>query len=207
LLDKIRGSTVVLSEPGQITQAIGATNIPIQTIKKLCEKLLDQFKIKVTIPGLLIIDSPGHFAFMTMRKRGGSVADIAILVIDITEGFQEQTDESLMILKEFKVPFVIAATKVDRIPGWYPYANACFLDSFKKQREDVREEVEKRIYQIVSQLSERGYNSERFDRVENFRKKIVIVPCSGVTGEGVPELLMVLSGLAQQFLKDFMMGR
>jgi len=139
---------------------------------------------------------------MTMRKRGGSVADIAILVIDITKGFQEQTDESLMILKEFKVPFVIAATKVDRISGWYPYENTCFLDSFKKQREGVKEEVEKKIYQIVSQLSERGYNSERFDRVEDFKKKIAIVPCSGLSGEGIPELLMVLSGLAQQFLRD-----
>jgi translation initiation factor 5B len=159
-------------------------------------------KIQLTIPGLLVIDSPGHAAFITLRRRGGAVSDLAILVVDVTEGFQEQTDESLAVLKEFKTPFVVAATKIDKIPGWYPYENACFTDSFKRQREDVRDEIEKKIYQLVSQLAERGFNSERFDRVEDFRRQVAIVPCSGITGEGVAELLMVLAGLAQQFLKE-----
>jgi len=201
LLDAIRGSTVNLMEPGQITQHIGASFIPIDIIKKFCGSLLDKFKIKITIPGLLFIDTPGHEAFTTLRKRGGSVADLAVLVIDINEGFQPQTDESLEFLKQFKTPFIVAATKMDLIPGWYPYKNQCFLDSFQKQSEDVQEDVEKKIYNIVSQLSLRGFEAERFDRIEDFKKQVAIVPTSGKTGEGVPELLLMLAGLSQQFLK------
>jgi translation initiation factor 5B len=202
LLDKIRGSTVTALEPGMLTQAVGATNIPIETVKKICDKLLKKFGIELTIPGLLIIDSPGHKAFFSMRKRGGSISDLAILVIDINEGFQEQTDESLAILKQFKVPFVVAATKIDKIPGWYVFPNSCFLDSIQKQREDVKEELDKKVYRIVAQLAERGFNSERFDRIKDFKKNVSIVPVSGITGEGIPDLLMVLAGLAQQFLKE-----
>lgn len=201
LLDKIRGTTVTKLEPGMLSQHVGASYIPIGTIRHICGELLKKMNIEITIPGLLLLDTPGHAAFITLRRRGGAVSDMAILVVDITEGFQEQTDESLAVLKEFKTPFVVAATKIDRIRGWQPNENACFIDSFEKQREDVRDEVEKKIYQLVSQLSERGFNSERFDRVEDFTKQIVIVPCSGVTGEGVSELLMVLAGLSQQFLK------
>jgi translation initiation factor 5B len=202
LLDKIRGTTVTALEPGLLTQAVGATNIPIETIKKICDKLLKKFGIKLSIPGLLFIDTPGHKAFLSMRKRGGSISDLAILVVDVNEGFQEQTDESLTILKQFKVPFVVAATKIDKIPGWYAFQNASFLDSIQKQREDVKEELEKKIYRIVSQLAERGFDAERFDRIRDFRKNVAIVPVSGITGEGIPDLLMVLAGLAQQFLKE-----
>ena len=202
LLDKIRGTFVTKAEPGELTQHVGASYIPIKVVERICGELLKKLNIRIEIPGLLLLDTPGHAAFITLRKRGGAVSDLAILVIDINEGFQEQTDESLTILKEYKTPFVVAATKIDRIPGWFPSENACFLDSFKKQGDDVKEEVDKKVYRIVAQLSERGFNSERFDRVEDFTKQIAIVPCSGITGEGIPELLMVLTGLAQQFLKD-----
>jgi len=202
LLDSIRGTSVARAEPGQMTQHAGASYIPVKIVKDICGKLLEKMKIQIDIPGLLFLDTPGHSAFITLRRRGGAVSDLAILVVDITEGFQEQTDESLAVLKEFKIPFVVAATKIDKIPGWYPHKNVCFLDSFGEQREDIRDELDKRIYQLVSQLSERGFNSERFDRIENFTKQIAIVPCSGITSEGVPELLVVLAGLAQHFLHD-----
>ncbi len=202
LLDRIRGTAVAKAEAGEITQAVGASYVPLTVIERICGSLLEKFKIKLEIPGLLFIDTPGHMAFMSMRRRGGSISDIAILVIDVIEGFKEQTDESLNILKQFKVPFVIAATKIDKIPGWIPIPNAPFIESIAKQREDVRNEVEKRVYQLVAQLNERKFNSERFDRIEDFRKQVAIVPCSGYTGEGIPELLMILAGLAQQFLKE-----
>lgn len=202
LLDKIRGTSVVKTEAGLITQHVGASYIPVDVVKKICGELLKKLKIEITIPGLLFVDTPGHAAFVTLRKRGGAVSDLAILVVDINEGFKEQTDESLAILKEFKTPFVVAATKIDKIFGWKSYADACFLDSFLNQREDVKDELEKKVYQIVSQLSERKINAERFDRIEDFRKQVAIVPCSGLSGEGIPELLMVLTGLAQQFLKE-----
>lgn len=202
LLDKIRGTAVTKQEPGELTQHTGASYVPLAVVEKISGKLLEKFKIRLQVPGLLFIDTPGHKAFVGMRRRGGSVSDLAILVIDAFEGFQEQTDESLNVLREFKTPFVVAATKIDKIRGWKPNPGESFLDSFGQQRGDVKDDLEKFIYKIVSQLSERGINAERFDRVENFAKQVAVVPVSSLTGEGIPDLLMVLSGLSQQFLQD-----
>jgi len=164
--------------------------------------LMKKMNIKLTIPGLLFIDTPGHAAFTSLRRRGGSIADLAILVVDINEGFKEQTHESLKILKEFKVPFVVAATKIDKINGWFSQKDKPFLESIKHQDKFVVEELDKKIYSLVASLMEEGFNAERFDRVKDFTKEIAIVPVSGITREGIPELLMILAGLAQQFLKD-----
>jgi translation initiation factor 5B len=202
LLDKIRGSSVADKEAGAITQHSGASEIPIETVKNVCGKVLDKLKINIDIPGLLFLDSPGHEAFTAIRKRGSSIADLAILIIDINEGFQPQTDESLNFLKEFKTPFIVAANKIDRIAGWVSYPGLCFIESLEKQPEHIRERVEEMIYRLIGQISERGFDCERFDRVDDFKKSIAVVPCSGQTGEGVPELLMMLTGLSQSFLKD-----
>lgn len=202
MLDKIRGTAVTTKEPGLLTQHVGASYITIDTIKKTCGELLEKFKIKIEIPGLLFIDTPGHAAFITIRKRGSSIADLAILVIDITEGIQEQTDESINILKHFKTPFLVAATKIDKIEGWIPQKTSCFLDSFSKQPERVKQKLDEKIYRIVGQLSERGFESERFDRINDFKKTVAIVPVSGITGEGISELLTILAGLSQSFLKE-----
>ena len=202
LLDAIRGTNVQLKEPGAITQHIGASYIPTETIKKICGKLLEKFKVEIEVPGLLFIDTPGHESFMSLRKRGGSIADLAILVIDINEGCKPQTDESLNLLKQFKVPFVVAATKIDRIKGWKATNQTSILESLTQQSEWVKNELEKKVYELVYQLVERGWDAERFDRITDFSKKVAIVPCSGITKEGVAELLLVLVGLAQVFLKD-----
>ncbi|MFB0522927.1 MAG: GTP-binding protein, partial [Candidatus Bathyarchaeia archaeon] len=124
LLDKIRKTSVQAREAGGITQHIGASFFPVETLKKICGPLLKGLKGRVRIPGLLVIDTPGHEAFANLRKRGGAVADIAILVIDILKGFETQTYESLNILKTRKTPFIVAANKIDRIPGWKPTADA-----------------------------------------------------------------------------------
>ena len=202
LLDAIRGTRVTAMEPGQLTQAVGATEIPTCVIREICGNLLDRFKIKIEIPGLLFLDTPGHAAFMSIRKRGSSIADLAILVIDINEGVQEQTDESIKILKEFKTPFLVAATKIDKIEGWIQHKKSCFLDSFNEQPEWVRQKLDEKLYRLVGQLSERGFDSERFDRVTDYKKIITIVPVSGISKEGIPELLVMLAGLAQSFLKE-----
>ncbi|MGC9059156.1 MAG: translation initiation factor IF-2 [Candidatus Aenigmatarchaeota archaeon] len=204
LLDCIRGTTVTRLEPGELTQHVGASFVPKKVIENLSKDLLEKMKIKIEIPGLLFIDTPGHAAFISMREKGCNVSDLAILVVDINEGFQEQTHESLKILKEYKVPFVVAATKIDRIPGWKPQNTTSFLESIQKQREDVIEELDKKIYMIVASLAEYGFSSERFDRVTDFTKQIAIIPISSITKEGIAELLAILAGLSQKFLKDKM---
>ncbi|MHA1409404.1 MAG: translation initiation factor IF-2 [Candidatus Odinarchaeia archaeon] len=200
LLDRIRGTTVQLREAGGITQHVGASFFPIEVIKEFCGSLLKSLGVEFTIPGLLIIDSPGHAVFMNLRRRAGSVADIAILVVDVTAGFQPQTYESINILKERRTPFIIAANKIDLIPGWKPKQDACFIDSFKGQSEYVLKDLDARIYEMIGALSNIGLQAERFDRIKDFTKNIAIVPTSAKTGEGIPELLMVLAGLTQQYL-------
>ncbi len=202
LLDYIRGTAVAKAEPGLITQYISASFVPADVIKNLCGDLLKKFNVELSIPGLLFIDSPGHEAFTTLRKRGGSIADIAILVVDVNEGFRPQTDESLNFLKQFKTPFIVAATKIDKIFGWHAQKNACFLDTYREQSERAIAELEEKIYKIIGELSIRGFEAERYDRVKDFSKQVAVVPVSSITGEGISDLLVILAGLAQKYLKD-----
>ncbi|MBU0530197.1 MAG: translation initiation factor IF-2 [Nanoarchaeota archaeon] len=200
LLDYIRGTSVAKTEPGQITQSIGATRIPADVVKKICGNLLEKMKIDLTIPGLLFIDTPGHESFTTLRKRGGAIADIAVLIIDVNEGFKPQTEESLNYLKQFKTPFVVAATKIDRLVGWNPQKDKPFFVTYQEQTQRTQDELEKKLYELIGQLGARGFESERVDRISDFAKQIVVVPVSGITGEGLPDLLMILSGLAQKYM-------
>ncbi len=202
LLDRIRGSVVAKGEAGGITQHIGASEIPSDSLKKTCGQLLQKMKIDLTIPGLLFIDTPGHEAFTTLRKRGGSIADLAVLVVDIIEGLQPQTEESILFLKEFKTPFIVALNKIDRIMGWVPEPSKSFLDSYNEQANDVQQRFEDKFYELVGQFGSKNFNTERYDRVTDFTKQISIVPVSAATGEGIPDLLMMLVGLAQKYLKD-----
>jgi translation initiation factor 5B len=190
---------VVDSEEGAITQHIGATLVPLDAIRKMSGTL---GKLDIQVPGLLFIDTPGHHAFTTLRARGGALAEMAILVVDINEGFQPQTLEALEILRNCKTPFVVAATKIDRIHGWRVNENEPFLASFGKQGERSRDTLEHRTYEIVGKLSELGFASERYDRISDFQRNIAIVPVSSHTGEGITDLLMVLIGLAQRFLRE-----
>lgn len=202
LADKIRGSAVAKHEAGAITQHIGATEIPIWAIQRISGKLLEKMNIKLTIPGILIIDTPGHEAFTNLRKRGGSISDLAIVVVDVNEGFKTQTREIIAMLKQLKVPFVVAANKIDLIPGWIAKENLPFLESFEMQTENVKQELDNQIYKLVISLADFNINSERFDRITDYTKQVAIIPTSGVTGEGIPELLMIISGLAQKYLES-----
>jgi len=199
LLDRIRGSSVVDSEDGAITQHIGATLVPIDAIKRMSTGL---GSIAIDIPGLLFIDTPGHHAFTTLRARGGALADLAILVVDINDGFLPQSIEAVQILRNCRTPFVIAANKIDRIHAWKKNERQPFANTFAAQNERVQTELETRIYELVGKLSELGFSSERYDRVEDFQRNIGIVPISAVTGEGISDLLMVLIGLAQRYMTD-----
>ncbi len=201
LLDKIRSSSVAAGEAGGITQSIGSSEIPIDVIKSRYKDLIERMKISLTIPGLLFIDTPGHAAFVSLRKRGGAIADIAILVVDLNEGMQEQTKECVKFLKEFKTPFVVAATKIDRILSWMPHVDESFLKTLGEQPKRTAEELETKIYELIGEMNEQGFDSERYDRVTDFTKQVGIVPVSGRTGEGVPDMLVILSGLAQKYLQ------
>ncbi len=202
ILDKIRGTGVQGREAGGITQHIGASFLPDETIQKICGALYEKLgEAETKIPGLLVIDTPGHEVFTNLRARGGSAADIAILVVDINRGFQPQTNESLKILESRKVPFVVALNKVDMISGWQKSDIPYISQAIKKQITPVQTAIDEQIYNVVGALSILGYQSEAFYRVQDFKKEISIVPISARSGVGIPELLAVLVGLTQQFLQ------
>ena len=202
LLDSIRGSSVAKKEAGAITQMIGASYLDYESIASLCKKMTDKTKTQIKIPGLLFIDTPGHEAFTNLRERGGSIADIAILVVDIMQGFQPQTIESLRILKQYKTPFIIAANKIDLVRGWRDQKTTCFLESLTKQTELVKQNLDEKLYGIMGKISEYGFDSERFDKVTDFTKQISIIPVSAKTKEGLAELLMLLGGMSQKYLEE-----
>lgn len=216
LLDKIRGTAVQVREAGGITQHIGASFFPIETIKTITGVLYEQLtKTDEQIPGLLFIDTPGHEVFANLRSRGGSAADIAIVVADVNKGFEPQTIESIEILKKRKVPFVVALNKVDMVSGWKGKKkgdtsrsrkgntiNLGFIsEEIKKQDSNVLTLLDEKIYTVVGSLSRMGFNSEAFWRIKEFDKELAIVPISAVSGIGIPELMAVLVGLAQQYMK------
>jgi len=202
LLDKIRGTGVQGREAGGITQHIGASFLPSETIQQMCGQLATKLKNpEQDVPGLLVIDTPGHEVFTNLRTRGGSAADIAILVVDTNRGFQPQTNESLKILQARKVPFVVALNKVDMISGWRPADTPYISLAIKKQDQFIQTTLDEQIYNVVGTLSILGFQSEAFYRVKDFGKEVSIVPVSARTGVGIPELLTVLVGLTQQYMQ------
>ena len=202
LLDKIRGTAVAKREPGTMTQHIGASYLPWSALEEMCAPLAKGLRATVKIPGFLVIDTPGHEAFSNLRSRGGSVADLAILVVDVNKGFERQTYEALELLKARRVPFIVAANKVDKIPGWEPHPGEPFVHSFAKQDAYVQMKLEELLSRIVVELNREGFSADRYDRVRDFARTVAIVPISALTGEGIPDLMLVLAGLAQKYLID-----
>ncbi|NYR14844.1 translation initiation factor IF-2 [Pyrobaculum arsenaticum] len=202
LLDKIRGTSVAYREPGMITQHIGMSFVPWQAVEKFSGPLVDRLRLRgrIWIPGFLFIDTPGHAAFSNLRKRGGSVADLAILVVDITSGLEDQGVESLKLIQSRGVPFVIAANKLDRIYGWKSVENRPFLFAVEDQEWHAVATLEERIGKLIEELSKFGIEADRYDRVRDFTKQVPIVPTSAVTGEGIADLLLVLAGVSQRLI-------
>ncbi|MCO6042009.1 translation initiation factor IF-2 [Thermococcus alcaliphilus] len=202
MLDRIRNTRVAEKEAGGITQHIGATEVPIEVVKQLAGPLLSLWKGEIKLPGLLFIDTPGHEAFTSLRARGGSLADLAILVVDINEGFQPQTIESIEILRKYRTPFVVAANKIDRIKGWKIVENEPFLVNIKKQDQRAVQELETKLWELIGKFYELGFQANRFDRVQDFRRELAIIPVSAKYGIGLPELLVLIAGLAQKYLEE-----
>jgi len=201
LADALRGTGVQAREVGGITQEIGASFFPMEKLEEICGPLLDKAGGELQIPGLLMIDTPGHAVFSNLRLRGGSAADIAILVVDVLKGLENQTLESIDILKQRRVPFLVALNKIDMIKGWKKGSKGQLLQVMKEQPPEWSDELEERLYNVVGGLSRLGFQSDAYYRVKDFRQQVSIVPVSARARAGMPEMLAMLIGLAQQFLK------
>jgi translation initiation factor 5B len=201
LLDRIAGSVRASKEAGGITQHIGAIEVPGATVRRLCEGILSTDQMNV--PGLLFVDTPGHRSFETLRRRGGALADLAILVIDVREGMMPQTRESIQILRHEKTPFAIALTKIDLLSGWRKTPTVVPLaEQLAKGGPDFVKVLDQHLYSVAQELDQMGFSAERYDRVSDFTRNVGIVPVSAKSGVGVPELIALLVGLSQRFLQS-----
>ena len=202
LLDRIRGSAVAEGESGAITQHIGATAVPLSVISEIAGDLVDPEDFD--LPGLLFIDTPGHHSFSTLRSRGGALADIAILVVDVNDGFQPQTLEAVDILSRTQTPFVVAANKIDTVAGWNPTPEAPSQVTIDAQADRVQDYLDENLYELIGDLSDNGFSADMYWRVQDFGNNVGVVPVSAETGEGIPDLLTVLMGLSQRYMRDEM---
>src|SRR3989304_2161955 len=144
ILDSFRGSSVQEGEAGGITQKISFTKYPLEMVKSACP-LVEKSGVKLGIPGFLFIDTPGHAAFTNLRKRGGALADLAILVVSIKEGVKPQPAAVLQILKANKVPFLIALNKIDSISGWKPHSGKSIKETIENQAINVSQEFQEAL--------------------------------------------------------------
>ncbi|KAG5643584.1 hypothetical protein DXG03_000637 [Asterophora parasitica] len=205
LLDKIRQTNVQEGEAGGITQQIGATYFPVDAIKTKTEVLNKDGTQEYKIPGLLVIDTPGHESFTNLRSRGSSLCNIAILVVDIMHGLEAQTLESLRLLRDRKTPFIVALNKIDRIYGWVATPDGAFRESLAKQSKPVQREFQDRVEKTILAFAEEGLNACLYYENKNFARNVSFVPTSAVTGEGVPDMILLLVNLTQQRMSERLM--
>ncbi|GAA6059793.1 hypothetical protein JCM10212_003688 [Sporobolomyces blumeae] len=205
LLDKIRQTNVQEGEAGGITQQIGATYFPMEAIRQKTRVLGDADLKEYKLPGLLVIDTPGHESFTNLRSRGSSLCNIAILVVDIMHGLEQQTLESLRMLRDGKTPFIVALNKIDRLYGWQAMKDGGFQQTLAQQNRAVQREYEKRLQETIVAFAEQGLNAVPYYDNKNFAKNVSLVPTSAHTGEGVPDMLMLIIKLTQERMAERLM--
>ena len=205
LLDKVRQTNVQEGEAGGITQQIGATYFPVDALNAKTEVVNQDGKFEYKVPGLLVIDTPGHESFTNLRSRGSSLCNIAILVVDIMHGLEPQTLESMRLLRERKTPFIVALNKIDRLYNWKKIDNNGFLDSFAQQSKGVQNEFRDRLKRTKLAFAEQGFNAELFSENKSMARNISLVPTSAHTGEGIPDMLKLLVTLTQERMANQLM--
>lgn len=200
ILDNLRRTKVQDDEAGGITQQIGATNVPLETIIERTKMATHIFHDIIKIPGLLIIDTPGHEAFKSLRTRGSSLCDIAILVIDIMHGLEPQTIESIHILKEKKTPFLVALNKIDRLFDWKTNPNKDIVEVLESQPSNTKNEFERRSEQVIMELAEQGLNAALYYKNKDIKNYISLVPTSAHSSDGIGNLMALLIEFSQTIL-------
>jgi len=184
ILDQLRSTGVQEGEAGGITQKISFTLYPLDQLKLACP-LIEKSGIKLDIPGFLLIDTPGHAAFTNLRKRGGALADLAVLVIDINEGIKPQTAEVIQILKLNKTPFIIALNKIDNISGWRTDKDLGLKESIESQPQRVKQLFDERYMTLIGALNSYDFDADLYYNIDDFAKKIALVPTSAKTKQGI----------------------
>lgn len=187
LLDYLRSTHT--KEVSGITQQIGTTVFDKESLQKLCGKLGEELEVD----RLIMIDTPGHSNFTTMRQVGAVISNLVIVVVDINKGLEEETKRCLKFVKEnHDTNFVIALNKLDRIYGWNPTENAPLKRAFNKNKA-VMDTVKDNINRIICQLAELEINACAYYDNKDLSTFVSMIPLSAQTGEGIPDLILVIS--------------
>ncbi|KAJ8003816.1 hypothetical protein DPEC_G00152330 [Dallia pectoralis] len=200
ILDKLRHTHVQDGEAGGITQQIGATNVPLEAIIEQTKMVKNFNNEAIKIPGMLIIDTPGHESFSNLRNRGSSLCDIAILVVDIMHGLEPQTLESINLLKEKKCPFIVALNKIDRLYDWKKSPDTDVVATLKKQKKNTKDEFDERAKAVIVEFAQQGLNAALFHENKDPRTFVSLVPTSAHSGDGMGNLIALLVELTQTML-------
>ena len=197
ILDKLRKTNVQAGEAGGITQQIGATYFPKEYVDGHIERMNGRLDVVNQIPGFLVIDTPGHESFTNLRSRGSSLCDIAILVVDLMHGLEQQTLESIELLRQKKCPFIIALNKIDRIYEWKSTEYNNTRDALELQGQQQHNEFKTRVDKAVTAFAEQGFNACLYWENPNLDEYVSFVPTSAITGEGLPDLMTYLTHICQ----------
>ena len=205
LLDRIRQTNVQEGEAGGITQQIGATYFPVDALQTKTQVVNQDGAFEFKVPGLLVIDTPGHESFTNLRSRGSSLCNIAILVVDIMHGLEPQTLESMRLLRDRKTPFIVALNKIDRLYQWKKIENNGFQDSLAMQSKGVQNEFRDRLEKTKVAFAEQGFNAELYYENKSMARNVSLVPTSAHTGEGIPDMIKLLVSLTQERMTNKLM--
>lgn len=176
LIDKMKSTKVQKSEAGGITQKINTVILPFNANK-------------FNVPGVILIDTPGHESFYSLRELGATLCNVVILLVDIMEGVKEQTIKSIDLVKSKRIPYVVALNKVDRVVNWESDSSVSIVKNLKKQANNTVLHFEELVRNIITQFAENGLNVELFNRNTDSRKYGSLFPLSAKTGEGIHDLM------------------
>uniref|UniRef100_A0A8D2ZCL8 Eukaryotic translation initiation factor 5B n=1 Tax=Scophthalmus maximus TaxID=52904 RepID=A0A8D2ZCL8_SCOMX len=226
ILDKLRHTHVQDGEAGGITQQIGATNVPKETIEEQTRMVKNFNKEGIKIPGMLIIDTPGHESFSNLRNRGSSLCDIAILVVDIMHGLEPQTlrvhqpaeGEEVSVYRRpqqgrftakrvpplpvvyFLVFDCCCCLQIDRLYDWKRSPETDVHTTLKKQKKNTKDEFDGRAKAVIVEFAQQGLNAALFYENKDPRTFVSMVPTSAHSGDGMGNLIALLIELTQTML-------
>jgi translation initiation factor 5B len=106
------------------------------------------------------------------------------------------------LLRQRNSPFIVTLNKIDRIFDWKPNSWSSFNSTFNAQKDHCKREFEERVSRTIAAFQEQGLNCCLYFKNNDFRKNISLVPTSAITGEGLPDLLMLLTQLTQNMMSE-----
>jgi len=122
---------------------------------------------------------------------------MAVLVVDIMHGLEQQTLESIQLLKQKQTPFCIALNKIDRLNQWKPIEHANARDTIESQNQNAQNHFEAQLKKAILAFNEQGFNVDLYWQNDSPEDTLSFCPTSAITGEGLTDLMFNLCRMGQ----------